>query len=104
MLVFFSSFSNAYDFDRCGVIEVVLGADSKNGHVKLDCEISIATDATEKNYFAFDRSTESGKQVYSLVLMAFASDAKISGWVDNNVTPAWLPTVSLLNGSIRILK
>ncbi|BFM10147.1 hypothetical protein R50072_03000 [Simiduia litorea] len=104
-LLIFSGYAKAHDFNNCGVYEVVVGADTRNAHFRMDCTVEPRPAcASASNYVGFDRSTPTGAQIYSLLLTAFASGAKVSGNVNDTECPIWQGNVSLLDGSVRIVR
>lgn len=77
--------SVAADFNSCSVVEVVL-AGQQNAHIQLDCEIQPRPGcAIAGNYFGFDKSTEEGRQYLSVVLTAYASNSKLTGYVTDTL-------------------
>lgn len=90
----------AWDFTECQVVEIILGDDDRNAHARLSCEIvNIPTCAiTANSYFAFDRSTESGKQKLVMVMSAHATNMKVTGTIvrAENSCPTWQGNVALL--------
>ena len=94
--IFASPLSHSADFNDCQVVEVV-AAGANNAHIQLSCWIEPRPAcASSGNYFGFDKSTEEGKQYLSMVLTAFASGAKLTGWVDDAQCPTFQPNVTLL--------
>jgi len=93
-----TSFSYAEDFKDCQVVEVV-SAGEKNSHVLLDCEIHVDArpSCALPNFVGFDNSTVEGKNYMSMVLTAFASGAKLRGFVDGLVCSPFQNNVALLN-------
>lgn len=98
LLTITTNTSHARDFENCKILEVVLDSGS-NAHIQLDCSISNrpACANTDK-YVALNKETESGKQLLSLVLTAFAAKMNISGFVENaeNTCPTWQSNVAML--------
>jgi hypothetical protein len=93
-----SSHSFARDFDDCLITDIFLD-NASLANVKIDCPISNRPScAGTDNYFALDKETEAGKQIYSLMLMAFAANMKISGFIvnDQNSCPVWQPNIPML--------
>lgn len=105
VLLLFSNNLMSADFSSCHVSEIVLSGNI-NAHVQLDCVISgLPSCAEAKSYFAFDKSTESGKQYLSLLMAAFAANMKVSGYVykEENTCPSWQTNVALLS-HLRVKK
>lgn len=100
-----SGMASAMHFQNCQIVEVV-AAGVINTHVRLDCAISpLPSCATAGLWFAIDRSTTSGAQYLSLVMMAFSSGMRVTGYVvqSEGSCPVWQNNVALLQ-SIRIVK
>ena len=97
------SYSQAFDFEDCLVVEVV-SAGAKNAHVQLDCVIEPRPEcATAGRYFAFDKSTEEGKQYMSMVLTAYATGSKLTGLVNDTQCSPYQGNAALL-GHLRMRK
>lgn len=96
----------AFDFEACSVNEIVIANGDINAHVQLTCKIeNLPACATAKTYFAFDRSTESGKQRLAVITAAFAANMKLTGLINKgeNTCPAWQTNVALLT-HLRVKK
>jgi hypothetical protein len=92
-------------FKNCHIVETVSAGDV-NAHVRLDCAISPRPAcATARTWFAFDKSTDSGKQYFGLMMMAFSAGMVVTGYVSQGEgsCPGWQSNVSLLQ-HIRIKK
>ena len=98
----FSNFCHSSDsFNDCTVEDIRLGSQPENGHVKLSCEITYGPSCSNaaKQYVAFDKTTEEGKQRLSLFLTAFAGNFKVTGKVKQDC-PAWQTNVALLDSVV----
>ncbi len=88
--------SHGYDFEDCKIVEVIV-AGVNNAHVQLNCGIQPRPGcASAGTYFAFDKSTEEGKQYLSVVLTAFASNSNVTGNVDDALCSTYQGNVALL--------
>ena len=96
--LFFTNVLHARDFDDC-LVEEIFVREGSGAFVKIDCTIqNTPTCATSNTYFAIDNQSETGKQTYSLTMMAFAANMKISGFVINteNSCPIWQSNIPML--------
>jgi hypothetical protein len=106
IILLLPSFAYAFDFNDCNIVEVVLGGDDRNAHVQLDCVINnVPTCATSNKYFAFDRSSESGRQKLGVLLAAHAANMKVTGTINQaeGTCPTWQSNVAYLQ-HIRVRK
>lgn len=85
----------AQNFINCDVLEIVASG-GVNGHANLSCvPAGLPPCAVGMPWVAFDRSTTDGKHYLAMFMMAQATGAKVSGWV-NPSCPAWQNNVALL--------
>ena len=86
----------AFDFNNCQVEEVVV-AGVNNAHVRLSCTVEPRPAcAVAGNYVGFDKSTAEGKQYLATMLTAFASNSKVTGFVNDGVCSTYQGNVALL--------
>lgn len=89
--------SNNFDFCNCQVDEVVV-ADTRNAHFHVNCPVANRPACAADGFIGFDRSTPDGKQYLAVVLMAQATNASVTGYVEHAAgsCPSWQSNVSLL--------
>jgi hypothetical protein len=91
----FPAHAQTAHFNSCEVVEIIVAGES-NAHVQLSCMPTSVPQCGQNNPFvAFDKSTLEGKQYLAVFMTAFATGARVSGYVYNHC-PSFQPNVAAL--------